>query len=98
MVIWYTIAIHFTLEEDVMSTVKINATVNAEKKEAAQELLKDMGITMSGAIDMLFAQIVANRGMPFVSTLAPVYDEELLEIASEIKAGRNIVTRSPIEV
>lgn len=38
-------------------------------KEAAEEILAQLGITSSGAVQMLYKQIILHRGLPFSLTL-----------------------------
>lgn len=38
-------------------------------KEAAEDILAQLGITSSGAVQMLYKQIVLHRGLPFSLTL-----------------------------
>ncbi|MDE6261158.1 MAG: type II toxin-antitoxin system RelB/DinJ family antitoxin [Oscillospiraceae bacterium] len=45
--------------------VRMDPTV----KEAAEEILAQLGITSSGAVQMLYKQIILHRGLPFSLTL-----------------------------
>ncbi len=38
-------------------------------KETAEEILAQLGITSSGAVQMLYKQIILHRGLPFSLTL-----------------------------
>lgn len=38
-------------------------------KETAEEILEQLGITSSGAVQMLYKQIILHRGLPFSLTL-----------------------------
>ena len=67
-------------------------------KEAAEDILAQLGITSSGAVQMLYKQIVLHRGLPFSLTLPdnrPVaiggsrtqIDEELSKGMESLKSG-----------
>ena len=49
----------------IMSTTTINARIDVESKEQAQGILAKLGLSMSGAIDMFFKQVVLHNGIPF---------------------------------
>lgn len=48
-----------------MSTTTINARIDLNCKKEAQEVLEKLGLSMSGAIEMFFKQIVLQQGLPF---------------------------------
>jgi DNA-damage-inducible protein J len=43
----------------------INVRVDDETKKEVEEILSDLGINMSTAIDTFLSQIVLNQGLPF---------------------------------
>ncbi|MDA7423052.1 type II toxin-antitoxin system RelB/DinJ family antitoxin [Tritonibacter multivorans] len=43
----------------------VRARVDEDVKKQATEIFEQMGITMSGAIRMLLAQVVAEKALPF---------------------------------
>ncbi len=47
------------------NTTAVYARIDTELKENAEEILAKLGITPSGAIQMLYSQIVLHDGMPF---------------------------------
>lgn len=47
------------------NTTAVYVRIDTELKENAEEILSKLGITPSGAIQMLYSQIVLRRGMPF---------------------------------
>lgn len=51
------------------NTAAVYARIDAGLKENAEGILAQLGITPSGAIQMLYSQIVLTRGMPFALRL-----------------------------
>ena len=49
----------------LMNSVIIRARVDGRHARAAREILSNIGLKPSDAVNMLMAQIVARRGMPF---------------------------------
>ncbi len=47
------------------NTSAVYARIDTGLKENAEEILAKLGISPSGAIQMLYSQIVLRRGMPF---------------------------------
>lgn len=47
------------------NTSAVYARIDTELKENAEGILSRLGITPSGAIQMLYSQIVLTRGLPF---------------------------------
>ncbi len=47
------------------NTTPVYARIDSGLKENAEGILAELGITPSSAIQMLYSQIVLNRGMPF---------------------------------
>ena len=63
-------------------TSAINVQVNSKDKEQATNILKDLGINMSTAINMFLKQIIKKDGLPFeVSNPKP--SKELLDALEE---------------
>ena len=75
-------------------TSAINVQVDANDKEQATNILKDLGLNMSTAINMFIKQIIKTDGIPFeVKNSKP--NKELLEaieegkqIIQDIKSGK----------
>ena len=63
-------------------TSAINVQVNAKDKEIATDILKDLGLNMSTAINMFIKQIIKNDGLPF-EVKNPKPSKELLEALQE---------------
>lgn len=51
------------------NTTAVYARIDTGLKESAEEILSKLGITPSAAIQMLYSQIVLQRGMPFEAKL-----------------------------
>lgn len=66
-------------------TSAINVQVNAKDKELATNILKNLGLNMSTAINMFIKQIIKKDGIPFeVTNQKP--SQELLEALQEGEA------------
>lgn len=63
-------------------TSAINVQVNAKDKELATNILKNLGLNMSTAINMFIKQIIKKDGIPFEVT-NPKTSQELLEALQE---------------
>lgn len=63
-------------------TSAINVQVNAKDKELATNILKNLGLNMSTAINMFIKQIIKKDGIPFEVT-NPKPSQELLEALQE---------------
>lgn len=75
-------------------TSAINVQVDKQDKEQATNILKDLGLNMSTAINMFIKQIIKEDGIPF-EIRNPKPSKELLEalqeserIEKEIKEGK----------
>ena len=51
------------------NTTAVYARIDSGLKENAEQILSRLGITPSGAIQMLYSQIVLQRGLPFEARL-----------------------------
>jgi len=51
--------------EAMANTSAVYARIDTNLKENAESILSQLGITPSGAIQMLYSQIVLKKGMPF---------------------------------
>ena len=84
------------------ATSTVSVRMDAALKENAEQILNELGISASGAVQMFYRQIVLRRGMPFELTLPqakPVaingmsreeLDMELQKGMASLKAGRRI--------
>lgn len=46
-------------------SANLNARIEPEVKEQAESILGELGIPVSGAINMFYKQIILQRGLPF---------------------------------
>ncbi|MBR4473578.1 MAG: type II toxin-antitoxin system RelB/DinJ family antitoxin [Oscillospiraceae bacterium] len=51
------------------NTTAVYARIDTSLKDSAEEILAQLGISPSSAIQMLYSQIILQRGMPFESKL-----------------------------
>lgn len=69
----------------------IQARVDAKSKKQAEEILKQLGITLNDAVRMMVNQIIHSRALPFQPKL-PAEDEFIAQAVADseddIKAGR----------
>ena len=74
-------------------TSTINVNVDSNLKKEATEILNDLGLNMSTAINIFLNQVVKNRGIPFSITQKTPSKEllEALEEAEEIRNGKKDV-------
>ncbi len=68
-----------------MSTTTINARIDTRSKKEAQGIFAKLGLSMSGAIDMFFKQVVIHRGIPFDVKLP---NKETLSAIDELESGK----------
>ena len=54
-----------------MKDSTVSVRVDSELKEQAEEILKQLGISVSTLINSLYKQVVIKQGVPFDITLAP---------------------------
>ncbi len=50
-------------------TTQVMARIEPEIKEQVDEILKQLGLSASDAINLFYRQIIAERGIPFALTL-----------------------------
>ena len=82
------------------NTTAVYARIDTRLKEDAESILSKLGIFPSAAIQMLYSQIVLQRGMPFQSKLPDTtqfsltglsreeFDNELQKGVDSIRAGK----------
>ena len=69
-------------------TAMIRARVQPRLKARAEKIFKALGISPSGAINMLYAQVVQRRGLPFEVAIPNATTRRTLR---ETKVGKNLV-------
>ncbi len=84
------------------NTTAVYARIDTELKDNAEEILSQLGITPSSAIQMLYRQIIIHNGLPFdlkLPTVKPVaignlsreeLDIELVKGIESIKNGKSV--------
>lgn len=82
------------------NTSAVYARIDTDLKENAEKILSQLGISPSGAIQMLYSQIVLTRGLPFdlhLPSAKPAsvgsmsrdeLDTELMKGIASLKNGR----------
>lgn len=82
------------------NTNALYVRMDAQLKESAEDILKDLGISASSAVQMFYRQIILQRGLPFDVKLpvsAPVaigglsreeLDAEIQKGLDSLKAGK----------
>ncbi|BBH26830.1 DNA-damage-inducible protein J [Intestinibaculum porci] len=67
-----------------MSTVQTQIRIDATIKKQANELFNELGLDMSGAVNIFLRQCILRGGLPFKVEI-PQYSKELLNAADEAK-------------
>lgn len=86
------------------NTSAVYARIDTELKENAEDILSQLGISPSSAIQMLYSQIVLTRGLPLNLSLPsvrptaigemsyPELDAELMKGVNSLKSGKTYTT------
>ena len=72
------------------STVPTQIRIDSKIKEQASALFADLGLDMSGAVNIFLRQCILRGGLPF-NVEIPHFSEEVLEAISEARA----ISRDP---
>ena len=64
-------------------TSTITARVDSEKKRQAEEIFNDIGMTLSGAINVFINEVVMYQGIPFSLRRRPAVNHGLEAIMDE---------------
>ncbi|MBP3577613.1 MAG: type II toxin-antitoxin system RelB/DinJ family antitoxin [Lachnospiraceae bacterium] len=67
-----------------MATVPTQIRIDEDVKKSAAELFAQLGMDMSGAINIFLKQCILKNGLPFAVEL-PKYKPEVLEAMEEAK-------------
>ena len=84
-------------------TMTLNLRVNPDVRRRAEEVLSQLGIPMSTAIDMYLKQISMTGGIPFAVTLPKVpvsVNADLMtndEIYAKLKAGHSDIEKGNVQ-
>ena len=77
-----------------MANVTTSIRMDADTKKAATELLNDLGLDLSSAVNIFLKQVVLQGGLPF-QVKYPQYKQEVLEAMEEAKViSHNPETKS----
>lgn len=77
-----------------MANVTTSIRMDADTKKAASELLNDLGLDLSSAVNIFLKQVILQGGLPF-EVKYPQYKPEVLEAMEEAKAiSHNSATKS----
>ncbi|MDR1800728.1 MAG: type II toxin-antitoxin system RelB/DinJ family antitoxin [Lachnospiraceae bacterium] len=84
-----------------MASTHIHVRIDQNTKSQAQQILADMGLDISTAINMFIKQLVRNQSFPFLPTADPFYSESnmayLLQAKEDAENGRNMSVHDLIE-
>ena len=61
----------------------LNIKIDKNVKERASQLLNDMGLDHTTAIDMYYRQIIVERRLPFQPSVAEAYGNQLLDLIKQ---------------
>lgn len=67
-----------------MATVPTQIRIDSTVKKQANKLFSELGLDMSGAVNIFLRQCIMRGGLPF-SVEVPQYSQELLDAAAEAK-------------
>ena len=68
-------------------TLHIRVEPNVKKK--AEETLKDLGLSITEAINVFLNQVILNDGIPF-EIKKPKYNKETFAAMDDVKKGKNL--------
>ncbi|MCL2351215.1 MAG: type II toxin-antitoxin system RelB/DinJ family antitoxin [Firmicutes bacterium] len=66
----------------------VNVKIDADIKELATQLLGQMGIDQTTAIDMFYRQVIVERRLPFQPAVNPSLDERIVAAALRSKTKK----------
>jgi DNA-damage-inducible protein J len=72
---------------------QVNFRIDDEVKENAEKALKDMGLTLSAAVNMFLVKVGREHRIPFEVTADPFYSESNMRYLSKIIDGIENGTR-----
>lgn len=73
-----------------MANVTTSIRLDADTKKLASELLNELGLDLSSAINIILKQVVLQGGLPF-EVKYPQYKAEVIEAMEEAK----VISRNP---
>ena len=69
--------------------VSTSIKIDARTKKEAQELFKDMGMSLTTAVNIFLKQAVREQRIPFYVG-QPKYKEEVYQAMKDLKQGKNL--------
>lgn len=72
-----------------MPTVSTSIKIDAKTKKEAQELFKDMGMSLTTAINIFLKQAVREQRIPFYVG-QPKYKEKVYQAMKDVEQGKNL--------
>ena len=72
-------------------SASLNMRVDPEMRKNAERVFNEMGITLTGAVNMFFAATIREQGIPFELRTQPRYNkntEEAMKEAEQIARGK----------
>jgi len=74
-----------------MRTETVRSKVSHNTKVSAENILNELGLSMSEAINLMLRQVVIRRALPFDLTLSNQPNIETAKILKEAEAGIGLV-------
>lgn len=83
-----------TKEDETMANVTTSIRMDADTKKPAVELLNDLGLDLSSAVNIFLKQVLLCGGLPF-EVKYPQYKQEVIEAMEEaLSISNNPDTKS----
>lgn len=70
-------------------TDTLHIRVDPSVKEKAEKTLKDLGLSITDAINVFLNQVILNDGIPF-EIRKPRYNKETIQAIEDTKNGKNL--------
>ena len=86
---WYANMSKSTKRGGVMSKIQTSLRIDADKFIEAKQILANLGMNFSEAVNIFTSQVVAQRGLPFQVVLP---NEETIAAMKDVRAGKNVET------
>ncbi|MBF0476988.1 MAG: type II toxin-antitoxin system RelB/DinJ family antitoxin [Deltaproteobacteria bacterium] len=66
-------------------TATARVLIDPEIKEQAESILKELGLSVSGAFELFYRQVIAQRGLPFDLQIP---NKETIKAIEDIRSGK----------
>ncbi|NWO18233.1 type II toxin-antitoxin system RelB/DinJ family antitoxin [Leptotrichia sp. oral taxon 223] len=82
-----------------MATVNTSIKIDEETKKEAQKLFKDLGLSLSAAINIFLKQAIREKGIPFYINSLPENSElaQAFEEAKKLRKILQIINRTVVQ-